>query len=74
MEKLNLLFNQLINDIQDEEEHDNLLNYLNNYMVQKNELKNKNNYYNTIINNLKKIMYITVNQVKFILIILIIII
>ena len=41
MEKLNLLFNQLINDIQDEEEHDNLLNYLNNYMVQK-LIKNRN--------------------------------
>jgi hypothetical protein len=49
MEKLNLLFNELINDIHDEEEHDNLLNYLNNYIIQKNELKNKREYYEEVI-------------------------
>ena len=49
MEKLNLLFNELINDIQDQEEHDNFFNYLNNYMIQKNELKNKREYYEEVI-------------------------
>ena len=43
------LFNELINDIHDEEEHDNLLNYLNNYIIQKNELKNKREYYEEVI-------------------------
>ena len=50
MEKINSLFNDIINNIDDENEHENLLNYLNNYVTQKNELKNKNNYYNIIIN------------------------
>ena len=50
MEKINSLFNDIINNIDDENEHENLLNYLNNYVIQKNELKNKNNYYNIIIN------------------------
>ncbi len=51
MEKINSLFDNIINNLEDESEHENLLTYLNNYIIQKNELKNKNNYYNTIINN-----------------------
>lgn len=49
MEKVNLLFNDIINDIHDNEEMDNLLNYLNNYVLQKNELKKKHQYYEKII-------------------------
>lgn len=51
MEKINLLFHDIINDIHDNEEIDNFLNYLNNYVVQKNELKTKQQYYDCIIKN-----------------------
>ena len=51
MEKINLLFNQIINDTHDNEDIDNLLNYLNNYLVQKNDMKRKYEYYEEIIKN-----------------------
>lgn len=51
MEKINLLFNQIINDTHDNEDIENLLNYLNNYLVQKNDMKRKYEYYEEIIKN-----------------------